>query len=139
MFGLSFEKILLIGIVAAFLIGPQKLPHYAAVLARFVRQVRDFANGAKDRIKEEMGPEYDDVEWKSLDPRQYDPRRIIREALLEPTEQQSKTELLPNHDNYPPARMDPVDFDEPTTDADPVKVTAVTAVEPITQQDKLAS
>ena len=136
MFGLSFEKILLIGIVAAFLIGPQKLPHYAAVLARFVRQVRDFANGAKDRIKEEMGPEYDDIEWKSLDPRQYDPRRIIREALLEPTEEQSKTELLPNHDDYPMARMDPIDFDEPTAAEEPVPVKAVTAVP---RQDKLAS
>jgi sec-independent protein translocase protein TatB len=128
MFGLSFEKILLIGIVAAFLIGPQKLPHYAAVLARFVRQVRDFANGAKDRIKEEMGPEYDDIEWKSLDPRQYDPRRIIREALLEPSEDQAKAELMPNHDDYPAARMDPVDFDEP-----------VQIAEPAPTQDKLAS
>src|SRR5665213_2697815 len=129
MFGLSFEKILLIGIVAAFLIAPQKLPHYAAVLARLGRQVRDFANGAKDRIKEEMGPEYDDIEWKSLDPRQYDPRRIIREALLEPSEEQVKTELLPNHDDYPMARMDPVDFDEPAPDAD---------ITP-SKQDKLAS
>jgi sec-independent protein translocase protein TatB len=133
MFGLSFEKILLIGIVAAFLIGPQKLPHYAAVLARMVRQVRDFANGAKDRIKEEMGPEYDDIEWKSLDPRQYDPRRIIREALLEPSEEQAKTELMPNHDDYPIARMDPIDFDEPNPAEEP---TALTIVE---QQDKLAS
>ena len=132
MFGLSFEKILLIGIVAAFLIGPQKLPHYAAVLARLVRQVRDFANGAKDRIKEEMGPEYDDIEWKSLDPRQYDPRRIIREALLEPTEDQAKTELLPNHDDYPAARMDPIDLDEPTS-VDTPKLTVVP------KQDKLAS
>ena len=139
MFGLSFEKILLIGIVAAFLIGPQKLPHYAAVLARFVRQVRDFANGAKDRIKEEMGPEYDDIEWKSLDPRQYDPRRIIREALLEPTEEQSKTELMPNHDEYPMARMDPIDFDEPRASEEPVPVKAVKAVQPANQQDKLAS
>ena len=136
MFGLSFEKILLIGIVAAFLIGPQKLPHYAAVLARFVRQVRDFANGAKDRIKEEMGPEYDDIEWKSLDPRQYDPRRIIREALLEPSEEQSKTELLPNHDDYPMARMDPIDFDEPKATEEPAPVASVTAVP---RQDKLAS
>ena len=139
MFGLSFEKILLIGIVAAFLIGPQKLPHYAAVLARFVRQVRDFANGAKDRIKEEMGPEYDDIEWKSLDPRQYDPRRIIREALLEPTEQQSKTELMPNHDEYPMARMDPIDFDEPKAIEEPVPVKAVKAVKPANRQDKIAS
>ena len=136
MFGLSFEKILLIGIVAAFLIGPQKLPHYAAVLARFVRQVRDFANGAKDRIKEEMGPEYDDIEWKSLDPRQYDPRRIIREALLEPSEDQAKTELMPNHDEYPMARMDPIDFDEPAATEESATVKPVTAVP---RQDKLAS
>ncbi len=135
MFGLSFEKILLIGIVAAFLIGPQKLPHYAAVLARLVRQIRDFANGAKDRIKEEMGPEYDDIEWKSLDPRQYDPRRIIREALLEPTEAEAKTELLPNHDEYPMARMDPIDFDEP---APGEGLKAVKSVKPV-KQDKLAS
>jgi sec-independent protein translocase protein TatB len=127
MFGLSFEKILLIGIVAAFLIGPQKLPHYAAVLARMVRQVRDMANGAKDRIKDEMGPEYDDLEWKKLDPRQYDPRRIIREALLEPSEEQVKTELMPNHEDYPMARMDPIDFDE-------AKAAAESA-----EQDKLAS
>jgi sec-independent protein translocase protein TatB len=41
------------------------------------------ANGARDRLREEMGPEFDDVDWKKLDPRQYDPRRIIREALLD--------------------------------------------------------
>jgi sec-independent protein translocase protein TatB len=35
-FGLSFEKVLVIVIIAAFLIGPQKLPQYAAQLARLV-------------------------------------------------------------------------------------------------------
>jgi sec-independent protein translocase protein TatB len=83
MFGLTFEKLLLIGIVAVFLLGPEKLPHYAAQLGRLVRQLRDMANGAKDRMKDEMGPDFDDVDWKKLDPRQYDPRRIIREALTE--------------------------------------------------------
>jgi sec-independent protein translocase protein TatB len=33
-----------------------------------------------------MGPEFDDVEWQKLDPRQYDPRRIIRDALLDGTD-----------------------------------------------------
>lgn len=83
MFGLTFEKLLLIGIIAVFLLGPEKLPHYAAQLGRLVRQLRDMANGAKDRMKDEMGPDFDDVDWKKLDPRQYDPRRIIREALIE--------------------------------------------------------
>ena len=83
MFGLTFEKLLLIGIIAVFLLGPERLPHYAAQLARLVRSLRDMANGAKDRMRDEMGPDFDDVDWKKLDPRQYDPRRIIREALTD--------------------------------------------------------
>jgi len=82
-FGLSFDKIVVIAIIAVFLIGPDRLPAYAAQLARIVRGVMKLADGAKDRLREEMGPEYDEVDWKRLDPRQYDPRRIIREALVE--------------------------------------------------------
>jgi sec-independent protein translocase protein TatB len=82
-FGLTFEKLLIIGVIAVFLVGPERLPHYAAQLGRLVRTLRDMANGAKERLKDEMGDEFDEVEWKKLDPRQYDPRRIIREALLD--------------------------------------------------------
>lgn len=82
-FGLTFEKLLIIGIIAVFLLGPERLPYYASQLARLVKSLRNMANGAKERMREEMGPDFDDVDWKKLDPRQYDPRRIIREALLE--------------------------------------------------------
>ncbi|MGV8852155.1 MAG: sec-independent translocase [Rhodoglobus sp.] len=82
-FGLSFDKLLIIGLIAVFLLGPERLPYYASQLARLVRSLRDMANGAKDRMREEMGPDFDDIDWKKLDPRQYDPRRIIRDALLE--------------------------------------------------------
>jgi len=34
-------------------------------------------------MKDELGEGFEDLDWKKLDPRQYDPRRIIREALLE--------------------------------------------------------
>ena len=83
MFGLTFDKLLIVAVIAAFVIGPERLPAYAAKLGQLVRSLRDFANGAKDRMRDEMGPEFDVVDWKKLDPRQYDPRRIIREALLE--------------------------------------------------------
>lgn len=83
MFGLTFDKLLIVAVIAAFVIGPERLPAYAAKLGTFVRSLRTFANGAKDRMRDEMGPEFDEVDWKKLDPRQYDPRRIIREALLE--------------------------------------------------------
>lgn len=65
------------------LLGPQRLPVYAQKLADFVKAVRRFADSAKDRMREEMGPDFDDVDWQKLDPRQYDPRRIIRDALLD--------------------------------------------------------
>ena len=80
---IDFNKILIIGIIAVLLLGPQRLPMYAQKLAEFVKAVRRFADTAKDRMREEMGPEFDDVDWQKLDPRQYDPRRIIRDALLD--------------------------------------------------------
>jgi sec-independent protein translocase protein TatB len=80
-FGLTFEKLFVIGLIAVILLGPERLPYYASQLAKLVRSVRDFANGAKERMREEMGDDFDEVDWKKLDPRQYDPRRIIREAL----------------------------------------------------------
>jgi len=85
-FGLTFDKLLVIGIIAVFLLGPDRLPYYASQLARLVKSLRSMANGAKDRMREEMGPDFDDIDWKKLDPRQYDPRRIIREALIEDEE-----------------------------------------------------
>ena len=83
MFGLTFDKLVIIGVIAVFVLGPERVPYYASQLARLVRGARDMANGAKERMREEMGPDFDEVDWKKLDPRQYDPRRIIREALLE--------------------------------------------------------
>ena len=82
-FGLTFEKLFVIGLIAVILLGPERLPYYASQLAKLVRTLRDFASSAKERMREEMGDDFDEVDWKKLDPRQYDPRRIIREALLD--------------------------------------------------------
>ncbi len=84
-------EILLLLILAVVILGPSKLPEYAAGLARVVRSLRDMAEGAKSSIKEEMGPAFDDVQWDQLDPRQYDPRRIVREALSTPSDSAKTT------------------------------------------------
>lgn len=81
MMGLTFDKIIVIAVIAAFLIGPQRLPAAAAALGRMVRRLRSLAEDTTSRIREEAGPEFDEIDWKALDPRQYDPRRIIRDAL----------------------------------------------------------
>ena len=83
MFGLSGEKLIILVIIAAFVLGPERLPQYAKQLANLIKSVRRMAEGAKEQLASELGPEYQDLDWKKLDPRQYDPRRIIREALVE--------------------------------------------------------
>ena len=85
MFGLTFDKLLIVGFIAAMLIGPSRLPAAAAWLRQFTRRLAAFATGAQQRLRDEVGDEFDDIDWKKLDPRQYDPRQIIREALSEST------------------------------------------------------
>lgn len=82
-FGVTIEKVVLIVVIAAFLIGPERLPRYAEGLAKLVTRGREMLKGARTRMRDEMGPDFDEVDWRKLDPRQYDPRRIIREALLD--------------------------------------------------------
>ena len=81
--GISMDKLLIIAMIAIILLGPERLPVYAQKLGEFVKNVRRMAEGAKGRLREEMGEDFDEVDWKQLDPRQYDPRRIIRDAIAE--------------------------------------------------------
>ena len=87
MVGLSGEKLLILGILAAFLLGPERLPEYARKFAQFIKSLRKMADNANTQLKGEMGEGYEDLDWRKLDPRQYDPRRIIREALIEDDKQ----------------------------------------------------
>ncbi len=83
MFGINAPELLIIAIVAVLVIGPQRLPEYAEKLRNLIREVRRMAAGARETIKEEAGVDLDEIDWKKLDPRQYDPRRIIRDALMD--------------------------------------------------------
>ena len=83
MFGINTPELVLIVIVALLVIGPTRLPGYVDKLKNLIREVRKMASGARETIKDEAGLDIDDIDWKKLDPRQYDPRRIIREALLD--------------------------------------------------------
>lgn len=76
-------EFLLLIIFALVIIGPKRLPEVTANLRKWIRQLRDMADGAKTQLKSELGPEYQDIDWRQYDPRQYDPRKIVREALFD--------------------------------------------------------
>lgn len=83
MFGINGPEFLVLALLALLVVGPDRLPQYAAQLGRFVREARKMANTAREQVRDELGPEFDDIDWRKLDPRQYDPRRIVREALTD--------------------------------------------------------
>jgi sec-independent protein translocase protein TatB len=83
MFDINGWEFVILVVAALLVIGPERMPEYAAKLAKLVKQVRSMADTAKVQLREQMGSEFDDVDWKQYDPRQYDPRRIVREALMD--------------------------------------------------------
>ena len=83
MFDINGGEFLVLIVVALVILGPERLPQYAQQLGRLVREARTFAGKAREQVRAEMGEEFDDVDWQALDPRRYDPRRIVREALTD--------------------------------------------------------
>ena len=78
MFGIGVPEFLVILVVALLAFGPDRLPDFARQAGRMVRQVRSFANNARDDIRAELGPEYADFQLHDLDP-----RKAIRKHILE--------------------------------------------------------
>jgi sec-independent protein translocase protein TatB len=83
MFGLSFEKLFLVAIIAGLVLGPHRLPGYAQQLGQYVRNLRDFVDATRSAAERDMGIPLQRTEWESFDLRQYDPRRIVSDALQE--------------------------------------------------------
>lgn len=83
MFDINGSEFLILLVVAVLVIGPERLPKYADQLAQLVKRLRVLVLETKARVDDELGDDIKDVDWAALDPRKYDPRRIVREALLD--------------------------------------------------------
>ena len=83
MFDINAGEALIILVIAVLVVGPARLPKYAEQLGQLVRRARVLLQETKSRVDAELGDDMKDVDWAALDPRQYDPRRIVREALLD--------------------------------------------------------
>jgi sec-independent protein translocase protein TatB len=78
MFGIGPLELVVIGIVAVLVFGPDRLPEFARTAARLLRQVRQMVNTAQDDLRNELGPEFADLDVRDLNPRSF-----VRKHLLE--------------------------------------------------------
>jgi sec-independent protein translocase protein TatB len=106
MFGVGLPELAVIAFVAVLVFGPEKLPDFARQAGRMVRQVRAFANQARDELREELGPEYADLDLRDLDPRKIVKRHIM-EAMNDLDEEERRPKELPlAQDERPPFDVD---------------------------------
>jgi sec-independent protein translocase protein TatB len=81
-FGVGLPEMAVIALVAIFVFGPERLPEFARQAGQFIRRARRFADGARDQLRDELGPEYADLELRDLDP-----RTIVRKHIVEAMEE----------------------------------------------------
>ena len=85
MFGVGLPEFAVIAVIAIFVFGPDRLPDLARQAGRMAKQVKQMANNARDELRDELGPEFADLELRDLDPRTI-VRKHIMEAMNEPDE-----------------------------------------------------
>jgi sec-independent protein translocase protein TatB len=82
---IGWGEIVVLLLAGLFILGPERLPGAAAWLGKSIRKVREFATGARDQLRNEMGPEFDELR-KPLENlrelRNFDPKRMVTQHLF---------------------------------------------------------
>jgi sec-independent protein translocase protein TatB len=71
MFDLSIPKLLVLAVIALVVFGPKELPKIASQAGRALRDLRKIAEGAKNDLREGLGPEFADLDIEDLNPRRF--------------------------------------------------------------------
>ncbi|MGH3898255.1 MAG: Sec-independent protein translocase protein TatB [Pseudonocardiaceae bacterium] len=61
MINIGWPEFLVLVVAGLFILGPERLPSAAAWLGRTIRQVREYATGAREQLRSELGPEFDEL------------------------------------------------------------------------------
>jgi sec-independent protein translocase protein TatB len=85
-FDLSIPKLLVLAVIALVIFGPNELPKIASQAGRALRDLRRIAEGAKNDLREGLGPEFADFEIEDLNP-----KRFVQKHLFDDLNGDSRT------------------------------------------------
>jgi sec-independent protein translocase protein TatB len=77
---IGWGEIVVLGLAALFIFGPERLPGLAKDAAAGLSRVRTAMTGARSQLHDTLGPEFDGL--RDLDLRQFHPKTLLREQLL---------------------------------------------------------
>ena len=117
MFNIGWGEFLVLAVAGLLILGPERLPSAMAWLGRTVRQIREYANGAREQLRNELGPEFDELRapledlrgLRGFNPRGFNPRTAITRHLFDDMDSDPFGDVFkPNGYTAPPARSIPV-------------------------------
>jgi len=76
-FDIGALEFLVLAIAALFIFGPDRLPDMARQAARGLRQVRNMAANARRELSKELGPEFEDLDIRDLNPRSFVRKHVL--------------------------------------------------------------
>ena len=80
MFDLSIPKLLVLAVIALVIFGPHELPKIASQAGRALRDLRKIAEGAKNDLREGLGPEFADFELDDLNPKRFVQKHLFNDV-----------------------------------------------------------
>ncbi|MFE9578277.1 Sec-independent protein translocase protein TatB [Nocardia sp. NPDC006044] len=82
---IGWSEMMILLVAALVILGPERLPGAVRWTTRSLRQVRDYASGATSQLREELGPEFEDLRKPLADLnelRGMTPRGMVTKHLL---------------------------------------------------------
>ena len=82
----GWGEILVLIVAGLFILGPERLPEAASWVGKSMRKVREFATGARQQLRDEVGTDFDEFR-KPLEDlrglRNFDPKRAVTKHLFD--------------------------------------------------------
>ena len=107
MFDVGLLELAVIALVAVIVLGPERLPELARQAAQLLHRARGLATNARDELRNELGPDYADLQLRDLDPRAI-VRKHISEAMAEVDREQAQAF---QDDKLPSGQVPPYDVE----------------------------
>jgi sec-independent protein translocase protein TatB len=111
-FDLSLPKLLVLAVIALVIFGPNELPKIASQTGRALRDLRKIAEGAKNDLREGLGPEFADFEIEDLNPRRFVHKHLSGDLNADQgAHQQPACQATANGPALAPGERPPIDPD----------------------------
>ncbi len=113
MFDLSIPKLLVLAVIALVIFGPNELPKIASQAGRALRDLRKIAEGAKNDLREGLGPEFSEFDIEDLNPKRFVQKHLLDDINGDPAQAaaQSPRQTRANGTLLAPGERPPFDPD----------------------------